>query len=262
MALGDIVARPGRDIVQKLLKRLRERSGATVVIANGENAAGGSGIDPQCAKEIFAAGVDLITLGDHVWRRREAEQVLERTPVRVIRPANFPPGAPGMGWMRYGVSSSHEIGVMNLIGRTFIGGSLDCPFRAADRILSDHLSDCAVIICDMHAEATSEKIAMGRHLDGRASLVFGTHTHVQTADESILPAGTGYITDLGMCGSEEGVIGLREDIALRRFLSGLPAGYKPAQGREAVRGIIAEISCETGKCVSIERVYEREEAAS
>jgi metallophosphoesterase (TIGR00282 family) len=253
LCLGDIVARPGRSLLKVGLTGLKERYQVHLVIANGENSSGGTGIDPSTGKEILEAGVDIITLGDHTWRRREAREYLNTHRDVCIRPANYPEGAPGRGWTiveRGGV----RIGIFNLIGRTFMNAPLECPFRKADEILQGPLDGCDLFICDFHAEATSEKIAMGKYLDGRASLVFGTHTHVQTADNEILPGGTGYITDLGMCGSAGGVIGLDADVAIDRFLSGIPSAYKPARGDARLHGIVASFNTDSGAAMSVELV--------
>lgn len=252
--LGDVVARPGRAALRRLLPAFRASEGVDLVIANGENSSGGTGIDPTCAREIFECGVDLITLGDHVWRRREAREYLEREKERCIRPSNFAEGAPGCGWTIADLGSGVRIGVMNLLGRTFIGAPLDCPFREARRILNEHLSECSFIICDFHAEATSEKYAMARYLDGDVGVLFGTHTHVQTADEQLLPGGTAYISDLGMCGSPFGVIGMDADTAVDRFLSGIPSSYKAAKGEGVLCGIVVTVSKETWKAIDIRRL--------
>jgi len=260
LCLGDIVARPGREVLARFLPTLREELKIDLVIANGENAAGGSGIDPKCAKEIFGTGVDLITLGDHTWRRREVKELLEAgDKTRCIRPANFAEELPGQGWIVKVLDNKIKVGVMNLMGRTFMNTPLDCPFRKADKLLAGPLADCSVVVCDMHAEATSEKIAMGRYLDGRVSVCFGTHTHVPTADSQLLAEGTAYVTDLGMCGSSAGVIGLKTEVALERFLKGIPSAYKPATELSELQGILVEVDLSTAKATKIDRVIRREE---
>jgi len=257
LSLGDVVARPGRQALAQLLPALRKELALDLVIANGENAAGGSGIDPQCAREIYQAGVDVITLGDHTWRRREVVQVLTSEQSRCIRPANFSEELPGNGWIIHTHASGISIGVFNLIGRTFMNMPLDCPFKKVDQLLSGPLADVQVLICDMHAEATSEKMAMGRYLDGRVSICFGTHTHVPTADQQLLPGGTAYVTDLGMCGSTAGVIGLKTEVALERFIKGIPAGYKPALEFPELHGVLAVVDSGSGHAREITRVVRR-----
>jgi len=257
LCLGDIVARPGRQALAQLLPVLQKELALDLVIANGENAAGGSGIDPQCAREIYQAGVDVITLGDHTWRRREVAQVLTGEQARCIRPANFSEELPGSGWIIHKHVSGISVGVFNLIGRTFMNMPLDCPFKKVDQLLSGPLVDCQVLICDMHAEATSEKLAMGRYLDGRVSICFGTHTHVPTADQQLLPGGTAYVSDLGMCGSTAGVIGLKTEVALERFLKGIPSGYKPALGSAELHGVMVVVDSGTGHASEIARVVRR-----
>jgi metallophosphoesterase (TIGR00282 family) len=253
LCLGDIVARPGRSLLKMTLAGLRQEHQVDLVIANGENSSGGTGIDPSTAADIFNAGVDIITLGDHTWRRREARDYLSRNQDVCIRPANYPDGAPGRGWTtieRAGVS----VGIFNLMGRTFMNVPLECPFRKADELLLGPLADCDIFILDFHAEATSEKIAMGKYLDGRASLVFGTHTHVQTADNEVLSGGTAYISDIGMCGSSAGVIGLDADVAIDRFLTGIPSAYKPAKGEARLHGIVASFNPANGAANSIDKI--------
>lgn len=254
LCLGDIVARPGRTALSRVLPALRREQQIDFVIANGENASGGTGLDARTAREILNSGVDVITLGDHTWRHRELRPFLQKNPDKVIRPANYPKGAPGQGFTAVELPDGKRIGVMNLIGRVFINIPLDCPFQAADSILANELNGCDIVVLDFHAEATSEKVAMGRYLDGRVTLCFGTHTHVQTADEQILPNGTAYISDIGMSGSMNGVIGLDAETAIERFRSGLPSSYKPAKGRAYLNGIMIDYD-HTGKRVAhIERV--------
>lgn len=255
LALGDVVGRPGRKALQAKLPALRQKYKIDFVIVNGENSAGGAGIDHACAREIKDSQADVITLGDHTWQRSEAAKLLEENPKWIIRPANYPPSAPGLGYTIVEVAGV-KIGVMNLMGRVFISQFLDCPFRMADSILEGPLKDCPIVICDMHAEATSEKRAMGYYLDGRVSLVFGTHTHVQTADEAILPKGTGYITDLGMCGPESSVLGLSTQVSIDRFVTGMKHSYEVGTGRVNLNGIVAQIDSKSGKAISIERVKE------
>jgi len=259
LCLGDVVGRYGRDALRRGIPQLRQSLRYDMLIVNGENAAGGLGIDPATADELRASGVDVLTLGDHTWHKREMREYLDRKTDWCIRPANFTSGSPGRGWTVVEISLASgvavKVGVLNLIGRVMSPLLLECPFRAADTILTEHMRDIPVRICDMHAEATSEKVCMGRYLDGRCSLVFGTHTHVQTADEQILAEGTGYITDLGMSGSTAGVIGMDAEVAKMRFLGGLPAAYKLAPDRDCMLcGVLVSVDCHTGRALSIERV--------
>ncbi len=256
LCLGDIVGRPGRRAVAKFIAAVKSRSTIDLVIANGENASGGLGIDPECAKELRESGVDLMTLGDHTWQRSGIGDYLSRNSDWIIRPANYPAGALGSGWLVRPLAQGGSLGLFNLMGRVYINSPLDCPFKIADEILNGPLAQCRVRICDLHAGATSEKVAMGRYLDGRASMVFGTHTHVQTADECVLSGGTGFISDLGMCGPVDGVIGMASEVALARFLTGLPHSYKVAPGRAQINGVIVAIDPASGKASSVERVRE------
>ncbi|HHY33412.1 MAG TPA: TIGR00282 family metallophosphoesterase [Firmicutes bacterium] len=256
--IGDIVGKPGRRVCQALLPDLVQELGADAVIANGENAAGGFGLTAETADEIFRSGVNVITTGNHVWNKREFYPVLAANE-RVLRPANYPPGAPGRGVTVVQLASGLRLCVVNLAGRVFMG-PVDCPFRAADRILEEQTSKCDVIVVDFHAEATSEKVALGWYLDGRVACVVGTHTHVQTADERVLPSGTAYITDLGMTGPVDSVIGVRKDIIVERFLTGLPAKFETASGVAQLSGAVVTVDASTGKAKSIERVLRVEGA--
>jgi metallophosphoesterase (TIGR00282 family) len=258
ICLGDVVGRSGRDAVRSVVPELRKEYAADMVVLNGENAAGGIGLDSERARELILAGANVITLGDHTWSKRDLHDYLEKHRDLCIRPANYPSGAPGRGWTIWTRSDGFRVGVMNLIGRVFMNFPLDCPFRKADEILDGPLKDCDAVICDMHAEATSEKVALGRYVDGRASLVFGTHTHVQTADERILSDGCAYITDLGMCGGLESVIGMDPDVAIDRFLSGMPHAYQVANGDVIVSGVFCEIDTD-GNALAIERIRRRVE---
>lgn len=255
MCLGDVVGRPGRKLIERECRNIRDRLKIDLIIANGENAAGGAGIDPSTAQELRASGVNVITLGDHSFQRKGSDQLLNSNSDWCIRPANYPPGAPGQGYCIVKVGDI-QVGIANLIGRVFIGGALDCPFRAADKIVNEQLAGCKIKIVDMHAEATSEKIAMLRYLDGRVSLLFGTHTHVQTADETVSAKGTAYISDLGMCGCIDGVLGMSSEASLKRFLTGLPAPYELAEGREELSGIVVDIDANSGGSLRIQRLKE------
>ena len=252
LMIGDIVGRPGRVVVERTVMALRDERAIDVVIANCENAAGGAGITPSIADDLFRSGVDVLTSGNHVWKRREAFELLRLDP-RVIRPANYPDGAPGTGSTIIETLSGEKVGVLNLMGRVFME-PLDCPFRAAERELARLKLVTSVIIVDLHAEATSEKVAMGWFLDGKVSCLFGTHTHIPTADERILPQGTAYITDVGMTGPYDSVIGRRVDQILERFLLQLPMRSEVAEGNVQLRGLLVEVDSATGKAVSIERV--------
>lgn len=259
---GDIVGKLGRDAVRLILPKLVAAHSPDLVIANGENAAGGLGIDPKTADEIFRCGVQFITTGNHIWQKKEVFPYLEKERARIIRPANFPPGSPGAGWSVVTTASGVTVGIANLIGRVFMPQLADCPFRAVEELLSGPLAQAKVIIVDMHAEATSEKLAMGYLLDGRASLVVGTHTHVQTADNRVLPKGTAYISDLGMCGPLESVIGVRSELVIDRFKTSMPGKFDVASERPMVNGIIADIDESTGRARSIERFYQLTEGAA
>ena len=252
LLIGDIVGRPGRVVVEREVIRLREERAIDLVVANCENAAGGAGITPSVADELFRSGVDVLTSGNHVWRKREAFELLKMDH-RVIRPANYPDGVPGAGSTVVETLSGQKVGVLNLMGRVFME-PLDCPFRTAERELARLKLSTNVIIVDMHAEATSEKVAIGWFLDGKVSCVFGTHTHIPTADERILPAGTGFITDVGMTGPYDSVIGRRVDQILERFLLSLPHKSEVAEGNVQLRGLLVEVDPATGKATSVERI--------
>jgi hypothetical protein len=251
--LGDIVGRPGRAALKERLNHLRESVSADLVLANGENAAGGAGIDPGTAREIKSSGVDLITLGDHAFQRKGSAEFIKDNSGWIIRPANLPADTtPGKGECVITLPDGLKVFVINLIGRVFISGTQECPFRALDAWLSRIKPDSPVItLCDFHAEATSEKYAMARHVDSRLSLLVGTHTHVKTADAQVLPGGTGYITDLGMTGNQGGVIGMKAEVALHRFLSPRPAPYEVAEGPGCLSGVVADINRETGKAEGV-----------
>jgi len=249
--IADIMGEPGRKAVAKLLPGIIRERRVSFVIGNGENAAGGFGLTRKVADELFEAGVNVLTGGNHMWDRKEILDFLDEEE-RILRPANYPQGVPGRG---SGVfeAGGHSIGVLSLLGRVFVK-EVDCPFAAADRELSDLCGRTPVIVVDLHAEATSEKMAMGWHLDGRVSAVLGTHTHVQTADERILPKGTGFICDVGMTGPFDSIIGIEKEMGLKRFLTQLPVRFSPAKGDVRLNGVLVEIEPETGRAVSIERL--------
>lgn len=245
LILGDIVGRPGRNAVRDQLSHLREEYRADVVIVNGENASAGRGITEKNAKELFELGIDVITTGNHVWDKKEILTYIESYP-QLIRPANYPDPCPGKGYTiihRNGIN----IGVINLSGVVYLS-NLANPFHTIDNILNEISKKCTIVIVDFHAEATSEKLAMGYYCDGRVSLVYGTHTHVQTADKRILSEGTGYITDIGMTGPLNGILGVDKDIIIEQMLSNRPARYDLAEGPTQINGIIVDINKETGKC--------------
>jgi len=248
--VADVVGHPGRDAVRALLPGLRKELRPNLTIVNGENAAGGFGLTAKIAAELKGAGADVITTGNHVWAQKEFAGELPNLE-RVLRPANYPPTAPGQGWCLVD-AGGHQALVMNLIGRIFLD-SLDDPFRAADAILAAH-PEAKIVFCDMHAEATSEKTAMGWYLDGRASAVVGTHTHVPTADGRVLPGGTAYITDVGMVGPRDGCIGMDKDVVIQRFLTGMPNRFVVASGTVTFNSVLVTINPSTGRAISIQRV--------
>ena len=253
--IGDIVGSPGRDIVQARLAELVREHSADLVIANGENAASGFGITPRLAEGLFNAGIEVITGGNHSWDRREIFEYIPSEP-RLLRPANFPEGAPGRGVYLGTSRNGTPYAVLNLMGRVFMN-PLDCPFRTADRLLSAIPPETKVIFVDMHAEATSEKQAMGWYLDGRVSAVVGTHTHVATADEHVLPNGTAFITDVGMTGPHESVIGMDRAAMTKRFLDGLPARFEVALGDVQLNGVLVDVDETTGRARKISRLNVR-----
>jgi metallophosphoesterase (TIGR00282 family) len=253
--IGDIVGQPGRRAVRDLLPKLREKHGLDVVVANGENSAGGSGITVKTAQEIFAAGVDVITSGDHLWDQKEVMELLasER---RFVRPSNYPPGTPGQGSTLFQAEGRPPLGILNLQGRTFIMPPLDNPFPCALAEVERLRRATKVILVDFHAEATSEKLALARMLDGKVSAVIGTHTHVQTADEQIFPGGTAFLCDAGFTGPHESVIGRQIEPIIQRFLTGMPQKFEVAENRGLLQGAVVEIDEGTGRAVRIERVSE------
>ena len=254
--IGDIVGKPGRAVLTATLKRLKDQHEAEFVIANVENAAEGAGLIPKVGDEILAAGVDVMTSGNHIFDKKEVIGYIEKQP-RLLRPANYAPDAPGRGLWLGSTTSGTQVAVINIQGRIFMPPT-DCPFRAADRLLSEIGNRASVIIVDVHAEATSEKQAMGRYLDGKVSAVVGTHTHVQTADEQILPGGTAYITDLGMTGPYDSVIGVQSQLVISRFVRGLPIRYHTASENARLHGVVVEIDERSGKAVSVERLRVKE----
>ncbi|MFY9740076.1 MAG: TIGR00282 family metallophosphoesterase [Candidatus Cybelea sp.] len=255
MIIGDVVGSPGREVLKRCVSLLREQHQIHACIANGENAAGGFGLTAQTAEEMFTGGIDFITGGNHIFDKRDFGEYLESSN-RVIRPANYPPALPGRGAGTF-VADGVTVGVLNLMGRTFMP-PMDDPFRCADAMVSDLRRRTPVIVVDLHAEATSEKVAMGRYLDGRVSCVVGTHTHVQTADEQIFPGGTAYISDLGMTGPMDGVIGMEQGAVLDRFLTGLSERFSVQKsGMKQFNAAVVSIDRGTGKATEIKRIFLR-----
>lgn len=252
--IGDIVGKPGRKAVRYFLPRLRETLGLDFIVANGENSAGGSGITPATASEIFEAGVDVITCGDHLWDQREVVSLLNNEP-RFVRPENYPEGTPGQGFCVQQIGDLPPIGVLNLQGQTFMK-PIENPFYAADAAVDELREQTPIILVDMHAETTSEKIAMGRFLDGRVSAVIGTHTHVQTADEHIFPDGTAFLCDAGCTGPQESILGREIEPIIQRFLTYQPQRFAVASKRVTLNGAVIDIDELSGKATSIERVSE------
>ena len=250
--IGDIVGRPGRTIVIDLLKDLRREHKLDFVIANGENASGGTGLVPLNAETLLDAGIDFFTSGNHIFQNKEYQHLFASYS-QVIRPANYPDSVPGKGWYTMEHFRKTPITIINILGRTFME-PIDCPFNAVDRILDNLPDNVKIIVVDFHAEATSEKKAMGWYLNGRVSAMIGTHTHVQTSDETILSEGTAYITDAGMTGPIDSVIGVNKKAILRRFLTGLPVKFTVATGQSRLDAVIFDVDEDTGKAQSIERL--------
>lgn len=253
--IGDIVGQPGRRAVKELLPGLKRKFGTNLVIANGENSAGGSGITVKTADEIFAAGVDIITSGDHLWDQKEVVELLNRER-RFVRPSNYPPGTPGQGSTIFEAEGQPPVAILNLQGRTFMAPALDDPFRCALAEVKNLRLRTRLIFIDFHAEATSEKIAFARMFDGQVSAVIGTHTHVQTADEQIFPGGTAFLCDAGFTGPHESVIGREIAPIIQRFVTSQPQKFDVAQGRILLQGAVVEIDDQTGHAKSIQRVSE------
>lgn len=254
LAIGDVIGKPGRAAVQKILPGLKQQLNLDLVIANAENAAGGMGLTLSTAKELLDAGVDILTSGNHIWDQKEIISYLDGN-LPILRPLNYPPGVPGRGCL-----TKENIAVINLIGRTFIG-NFDCPFRAMDHILAGLHNSHPVIIIDFHAEATSEKVAMGRYLDGRVSAVVGTHTHVGTIDARVLPGGTAHITDIGMTGPLESIIGDDIKSVLDRFLTAMPHKLSVGTGKCIFNSVLIEVDEKSGRALKIERLDREVETA-
>lgn len=255
LLIGDVIGRPGREAVREFVIPLREKHNVDLVVINCENVASGAGVTPDTADELFNAGADVLTSGNHVWRRKEANELLKLDP-RVIRPANYPKGVVGHGSTVVETLSGKKVGVLNIMGRIFME-PLDCPFRTAEKELERLKLITPIIVVDIHAEATSEKVALGWFLDGKVSCVFGTHTHIPTADERILPKGTAYLTDVGMTGPYDSVIGRRVDQILERFLTNIPVRSEVAEQNVQLRAALVEVDDASGKAISIERITEK-----
>jgi metallophosphoesterase (TIGR00282 family) len=252
--IGDICGEAGRQVVTVMIPKIVEREKISFVIANGENSAGGYGLTPQLLGELFTAGIDCVTLGDHFFDKKGLKPSLETDP-RLLRPLNFPPGVVGRGAAVF-TKNGVKVGVMSLVGRVFMK-PMDCPFRRSLESLAELYKETRVIIVDFHAEATAEKVALGWFLDGKVSAVLGTHTHIPTADEVILPLGTAYITDVGMSGSFDSVIGMRKEQAIERFLYQISLRLEPALEDRRLSGVVVEVDTDTGKALSIQRTQYR-----
>ncbi len=253
--IGDIVGSPGREAIKKLVNPLKQELQIDFVIANAENASGGSGITSKVATELFDCGVDVITSGDHIWKKSEIFELINQEE-RILRPLNFPSGAPGSGAKVFKAKNGVKVGVINVNGRVFMD-ALDCPFKTTLAASQELAKETKIIIVDIHAEATSEKVALGWYLDGKVSAILGTHTHIQTADEKILPKGTAYITDVGMTGPYDSVIGRRVEDVLTRFLSLIPIKFEVAQDNIQLHGALIDVDVKTGKATSILRIQKK-----
>ncbi|HET7826271.1 MAG TPA: TIGR00282 family metallophosphoesterase [Anaeromyxobacter sp.] len=255
--LGDVFGKPGRQAVQRLVPKLIAKEGIDLVVANAENVASGAGVTPDAAEELLAAEVDLLTSGNHIWSKREIVAYLERPGSRLLRPANYPPGTPGRGRAVVSTPDGRKLGVVNLEGRVFMR-PLEDPFRTAvAEVEALRAEGAKAILVDMHCEATSEKNAMGWFLDGKVSAVLGTHTHVQTADARVLPGGTAYVTDVGMCGPWDSIIGVKKELVIERFLTGRPVSFEPGKRDVWLQGAIVDIDEGSGLARSISRVQEK-----
>lgn len=253
--IGDIIGRPGRIAVRELLPRLAGTHAPDIIVANGENAAGGFGLTPEIAEELKALQVDVITTGNHIWDKREVYDYLKREK-SVLKPANYPEGTPGVGWGVFECASGAKVGVINLLGRVFTDNGVDCPFRVGRHLAEEIRKITPVILVDMHAETTSEKAAIALHLDGLVSAVIGTHTHVQTSDERVLAGGTAFLTDAGMTGATDSIIGMRKEAIIDKFLTRMPARFEVATKGVELQGAVITVDAATGRAVSIVRLKE------
>ncbi len=252
MAIGDVVGSPGRDALRRWLKGAKRERDIEFCIVNGENIAAGSGLTPSLYEDLLQAGADAVTTGDHVYRKKDILPVFAG-PNRLVRPANYGEAAAGAGWQIFESRSGFRIGVAQLSGRVFMTQAADNPFTTAERAVQALSRQTPIIVIDMHAEATSEKTALGWMLDGRVSFIFGTHTHIPTADERVLPKGTAYITDVGMTGPYDSVLGRDKDKVLKTFMTSMPATFDVAENDVRISGAIATVDTETGKATAIER---------
>jgi len=252
--VGDIFGKPGRSVASSLIPSMIRGKGMDFCIANGENLAGGFGITESCMNKLFSYGVDVITTGNHVWDRQEAENLLNDNS-RLLRPANYPNGVSGNGDTVAEAAGGGKVGVINLQGRIFMP-PIDCPFRTVERIIDRMKRETPVIFVDFHAEATSEKMALGWFLNGKVTAVLGTHTHVMTADERVLSGGTAFISDVGMTGPHDSIIGVRIDQSLRRIIKQIPTRFSPAEERLMFSAVVVEVDESTGRALSIERIFE------
>ena len=250
--IGDIIGKPGREALSRELHRIVDRHMVDLVIANGENAAGGFGLTAETAQDLFKCGVQVLTSGNHIWDKKDSLEYIKRED-RIVRPANYPEGTPGRGATVVKTPGGVKIGILNLEGRVFMN-NLDCPFRCADREVTKLKEQTPIIFVDFHAEATSEKVSLGWYLDGRVSAVIGTHTHVQTADERILTAGTAFLTDAGMTGAFDSVIGVRKEDAIEKFVTQRPAKFEVAKKDIRINGVVIEVDEKSGLATSIERI--------
>ena len=254
LVIGDISGKPGRKLIKEVMPKIKENRQIHFTIANGENAAGGVGITREIANELFYHGIDILTMGNHTWDNKDIFNFIDREE-RILRPLNYPEGTPGSGSIIVELPNNLKIGIINLLGRVFLA-NVECPFRTIEQEVARLRKETPIIFVDFHAEVTSEKVALGWYLDGKVTGVVGTHTHIQTADERILPEGTAYITDLGMTGSRNSVLGVKTELVIRKFLTQLPVRFEVAKGDEVLCGVIIQVDENTGRAISIERVQE------
>ena len=250
--IGDIMGEPGRRAIARRLPKVVAQDGIDLVIGNGENAAGGFGITPELSQEMFELGLSAVTLGNHAWDQKEIIEYIRREP-KLLRPANYPDGVPGQGSTVIETPAGERLGIVQIMGRAYMP-TLDCPFRVARREVDRLKRETQAIVVDVHAEATSEKMAMGHYLDGHVTAVVGTHTHVQTADEQILPKGTAYLTDIGMTGPVHSVIGIKKELAIEKFLTGMPRRFEVASGPSVFCAVLIELDGASGKALNIQRI--------
>jgi metallophosphoesterase (TIGR00282 family) len=251
LMVGDVFGEPGRAAIAKLLPRLRQEHAIDLAVVNVENAAAGFGVTPSMAKQFLEQGADVMTSGNHIWDKKDIVDYITKENL-LLRPANYPVGTPGVGYVTV-KAGPHKVAVLNLMGRVFMH-PIDCPFRKADEILAELQKETRVVLVDMHAEATSESVAMGWYLNGRVSAVVGTHRHVQTADDRVLPGGTAYITDLGLTGPTDGVIGVDREQIIQRFLTQMPIRFETAKGPVKLHGVVIVVDPETGRASDIRRL--------